>query len=109
MNLKEIVPELPSPLTQSIFATSNRAIFIEQYRRMGYSLPEDTEFIKVFYGRPYFNMNILSKITSDFGSDPELLKRALGGFQSDLIDGIEAKPSLFKRIKMLPAFIKTLL
>lgn len=41
MNLKEIVPELPSPLTQSIFEISNRAIFIEQYRRMGYSLPEE--------------------------------------------------------------------
>jgi pyruvate,water dikinase len=109
MNLKEVTPELPYPLTQSTFAHSNRVVFIEQYKKMGYSLPEDTEIIKVFYGRLYFNTNILLKITSDFGSEPELLKMTLGGFQPDLIEGIDYKPSLFRRINMLPAYLKTML
>ncbi len=109
MNLKEIVPELPSTLALSILVNSNRLMFIEQYKRMGYSLPENTEIIKVFYGRPYFNMNILLKTVSDFGSDPELLKKSLGGFQPDLLEGIESKSSILGRMKMLPAYIKTML
>lgn len=109
MNLKEILPELPYPLTLSIFQGANRTVFIEQYRRMGYKLAENTELIKVFNGRLYFNMNILLQISSDFGGDPELLKRALGGFQPELIEGIEFRPSLFKRIKMLPASIRTMI
>ncbi len=109
MNLKEILPELPCPLTLSIFTRANRTLFIEQFKKMGYSLPEDTEYIKALYGRLYFNMNIWYKTYSDFGADPELSQKAFGGFQSDSMNGLEAKPSFFTRMKMMPAYIKTML
>jgi len=108
MNLKEVLPELPCPLTLSIFARANRTLFIEQFKKMGYSLPEDAEYIKAFYGRLYFNMNIWHKTYSDFGADPEFSQRAFGGFQSELMKGLD-KPSVFTRIKMVPAYIKTML
>lgn len=107
MNLKEVLPELPCPLTLSIFARANRTLFIEQFKKMGYSLPEDAEYIKAFYGRLYFNMNIWHKTYSDFGADPEFSQRAFGGFQSKLMNGFD-KPSVFTRIKMVPAYIKTM-
>jgi len=108
MNLKEVLPELPCPLTLSIFARANRTLFIEQFKKMGYNLPEDAEYIKAFYGRLYFNMNIWHKTYSDFGADPEFSQRAFGGFQSQLMKGFD-KPSVFTRIKMVPAYIKTML
>ena len=109
MNLKEVLPELPCPLTLSIFARANRILFIEQFKKMGYSLPEDAEYIKAFYGRLYFNMNIWHKTYSDFGADPELSQRAFGGFQNELMKGLGVKPSFITRMKMAPAYLKTML
>lgn len=108
MNLKEMISELPYPITQSSFVISNKTLFLEQYRRMGYTLlPEDTEFTKAFYGRLYFNMNITLKIISDFGSDPDgdSYKMSFGGFQPNLIEN--DKLSFIEKIKMKFAFIKT--
>lgn len=108
MNLKEILPELPCPLMLSNFARANRTLFIEQFKKMGYNLPENAEYIKAFYGRLYFNMNIWHKTYSDFGADPEFSQRAFGGFQSELMKGFD-KPSVFTRMKMVPTYIKTIL
>lgn len=107
-NLKEILPEIPYPLTQSVFEISNKLFFLEQYeKKMGYKLlREDTEFTKVFYGRFYFNMDIMIKMISDFGSDPEMLKMSTGGFQPILIENLD-KLSFIDRIKMMFTFIKT--
>ncbi len=108
MNLKEMISELPYPITQSSFVISNKVLFLEQYKRMGYALlPEDTEFTKTFYGRLYFNTTIGLKIISDFGSDPdgEGYKMSFGGFQPNLIEN--DKLSFIEKIKMKFAFIKT--
>lgn len=109
MNLKEVTPELPYPITQSAFVISNRIFFLEQYKKMGYLLlPEDTEFTKTFFGRLYFNMTISLKIMADFGSDPdgESYKMSFGGFQPNLIEHDKLSP--VERIKMMFASIKTL-
>ncbi len=108
MNLKEVISELPYPLTQSVFEISNKSFFLEQYKKqMAYKLlPEDTEFTKVFYGRLYFNINTQIKMVSDFGSDPEMLKMSFGGFQPVLIENPD-KLSIIDRTKMMFTFIKT--
>lgn len=107
MNLKEVVSELPCPLTQSILISTLKAMFIEEYKKMGYNLPEDIDLVRIFYGRPYFNTNIFLKITSDFGSDTKIIKMMIGGFQPDLIEGL--KLSTYKKIKTLtPIYVKTL-
>lgn len=107
MNMKEILPELSYPLTLSIFLRANKTRFLDQFKKMGYNLPDNAEYIKAFYGRLYFNMNIWYKAYSDFGADPELSQRAFGGFH-DLMKGLETKPSVFTRIKMAPVYIKTM-
>ncbi len=111
MNLKEVTPELLYPLSQSTFVISNKIFFLNQYKRMEYVLlPEDTEFTKTFYGRQYFNMNVIYKTLSDYGLDPnssgEGYKMAIGGFQPILIENL-GKMSFTERIKMIFAFIKT--
>lgn len=108
MNLKEVISELPYPITQSAFEISNKSFFMEQYKnKMGYKLlSENTEFTKVFYGRLYFNMNIMIKMISDFGSDPEMLKMSTGGHQPILIENLD-KLSIIDRTKMASTFIKT--
>ena len=108
MNLKEVMPDLPYPITQSGTTLSNKTFFLEQYRRMGFIfLPEDTEFTRVFYGRLYFNVNFSMKMMSDWGSDTRSIKFTYGGFQPDSIENLE-KLSFFGRIKMIFPFVKTL-
>ncbi|SNQ60060.1 PEP-utilizing enzyme [Candidatus Methanoperedens nitratireducens] len=104
MNLKEVISELPYPLTQSFFMKANKILFVEQYKRMGYVLPEDIELIKAFYGRPYFNVNIMMKMTNDYGTDPEIIKMTMGGFQP--IEKLD-KLSFFGQIKMIFTYIKS--
>jgi phosphohistidine swiveling domain-containing protein len=106
VNLKEVVSELPYPITQSFFIKANKILFVEQYKRMGYVLPEDVEIIKAFYGRPYFNVNIMMKMMNDYGTDTEVLKMTIGGFQPDSIEDID-KLSFFGRIKMMFTYIKS--
>jgi rifampicin phosphotransferase len=109
MNLKEVTPELLYPLTQSAFVINNKSFFLNQYKGMGYFLlPEDTEFTKTFYGRQYFNMNIIFKILSDYNSDPdgEGYKMSFGGCHPSLIKNLD-KLSIIDRIKMVFTFIKT--
>jgi hypothetical protein len=99
MNLKEVVSEHPCPLTQSILIDTLKLMFITEYKKMGYNLPEEMELVRVFYGRPYLNTNILLKIVLDFGSDPKLLKMITGGFQPDFIEDLKLSP--FNKIKTL--------
>ncbi len=106
LNLKEVISELPYPLTQSFFMKANKILFVEQYKRMGYVLPDDIEIIKAFYGRPYFNVNIMMKMANDYGTDPEILKMSMGGFQPDLREDID-KLSFFGQIKMIFTYIKS--
>ncbi|HWQ95996.1 MAG TPA: PEP-utilizing enzyme [Candidatus Methylomirabilis sp.] len=107
MNLKEVLSEMPYPITQSLFEILNKTFFFEQYgNKMGYKLiPKDTEFSKTFYGRLYFNVNITLRIMSDFGSDPELAKMAFGGFQSIELDN-QGKLSIIDKTKMIFTFAK---
>ncbi|HEY9245783.1 MAG TPA: PEP-utilizing enzyme, partial [Candidatus Methanoperedens sp.] len=62
---------------------------------------------KTFYGRVYFNMNLSLKMLSDFGTVAgEDYKMAFGGFHPNVIENLD-KLSLFDRVKMTFAFIKT--
>jgi pyruvate,water dikinase len=51
-------------------------------------------------------MDIMIKMISDFGSDPEMLKMSTGGFQPILIENLD-KLSFMDRTKMMFTFIKT--
>jgi phosphohistidine swiveling domain-containing protein len=108
MNLKEVISELPYPITQSAFEIANKSFFLEQYeKKMWYKLlREDTEFTKVFYGRLYFNMNVMMKMVSDFGLDPEMTKMSYGGFHPTLIENHD-KLSISDRIKIMFSVIKS--
>jgi phosphohistidine swiveling domain-containing protein len=108
MNLKEVISELPYPITQSAFEIANKSFFLEQYdKKMWYKLlREDTEFTKVFYGRLYFNINITMKMVSDFGLDPEMTKMTYGGFHPTFMDNLD-KLSIIDRIKIMFSYIKT--
>ena len=83
MNLKETISELPCPLTQSIAMNGLKTMFIGKYKKMGYTLPEDIDLVRVFYGRLYFNTNILLKIAADFGSDSKIIYIKPDGTQTE--------------------------
>ncbi|CAG1007374.1 MAG: PEP-utilizing enzyme [Candidatus Methanoperedens sp.] len=108
MNLKEVISELPYPITQSAFEIANKSFFLEQYKKkMGYKLlHEDTEFTKVFYGRLYYNMDITMKMVSDFGLDPKMTKMSYGGFHPTMIEN-HVKLSIIDRIKIMFSVIKS--
>jgi phosphohistidine swiveling domain-containing protein len=108
MNLKEIISELPYPITQSVFEIANKSLFLEQYeKKMGYKLlHEDTEFTKIFYGRLYYNITVMTKMVSDYGLDQKMPKMGYGGFHSTMIENPN-KLSIIDRINLLSSTIKS--
>jgi len=78
-NLKEVLPELPSPFTVSWVQEALNDMWRQHYRRIGYRLPRDFRLVKVFAGRPYFNLSLLQQLSLELGSHPLSLIRFLGG------------------------------
>jgi pyruvate,water dikinase len=78
-NLKEILPEVPCPLTISWLTKALNMMWQEHYARIGYRLPSDFKIISIFYGRPYFNITLMQRIAADLGTRPSSLVRYIGG------------------------------
>jgi rifampicin phosphotransferase len=78
-NLKEILPELPSPLALSYLAYSLDLMFRTYHVAEGYVLPPDARLVSVFHGRPYLNLTLMRHMTEAAGGDPSVLTRLYGG------------------------------
>jgi pyruvate,water dikinase len=78
-NLKEIFPELPSPLALSYLSVSLNRMFRSYHGSQGYALPADARLVSVFRGRPYLNLTLMQQMTAARGGDPRLATRLFGG------------------------------
>jgi pyruvate,water dikinase len=78
-NLKEVFPELPSPLALSYVGVAMNRMFHAYHGGQGYSLPADAQLISVFRGRPYLNLTLIHAMTSARGGDPATVARLFGG------------------------------
>src|SRR5438552_7347614 len=82
-NLKEILPEQPSPLALSSVSVFVDRMFRSYHKSQGYQLPDDARYVKVFHGRPYLNLSLMQQMVAARGGDPSMLPRIIGGTEDN--------------------------
>jgi len=78
-NLKEVFPELPSPLTLSYLSIALDRMFTSYHASQGFVVPPGVHFVRVFHGRPYLNLTLMHRMTRARGGDPSVVARLFGG------------------------------
>jgi len=78
-NLKEVFPELPSPLALSYLALWLNRMFRGYHAANGYALPDGAELVAVIHGRPYLNLSLMQGLAIERGGDPAIVGRLFGG------------------------------
>ena len=74
-NLRELLPDLPSPLFASL---SERIDWQENSRRLGMSVLPGDRIVRFIQGRPYFNLSLIARWMGEFGFPMAHFTRALG-------------------------------
>ncbi len=109
-NLKEVFPDLPSPLALSYLTVSLNRMFHSYHAAQGYALPQDMPLVKVLRGRPYLNLSLMHRMTRERGGDPAVVARLLGGGQAPGAPAAPAAiptPSLGNRLRLLREMLTT--
>jgi rifampicin phosphotransferase len=78
-NLKEIFPEVPSPLALSYLKRSLNRMFRTYHAGHGDTLPAGASLVSVIHGRPYLNLSLMEQLTAERGGDPGIVNRLFGG------------------------------
>ncbi len=78
-NLKETMPELPSPLGLSFLERFMNAYIIAPYRRLGCIVPDGLSSVRVMHGRPYLNVTLFYTLTTQLHGNPSFLTEQMGG------------------------------
>jgi pyruvate,water dikinase len=78
-NLKEVFPDLPSPLAASYVEVALNRMFREYHSAQGYAVRADTGLVRVFRGRPYLNLTLMTHMTVVRGGNPSIVARLFGG------------------------------
>ncbi|MCC2640645.1 MAG: putative Phosphoenolpyruvate synthase [Nitrospira sp.] len=78
-NLKETLPELPSPLGLSFLERFMDTYMITPYRHLGCTIPEGLSAVRVLHGRPYLNVTLFYTLIVQLHGDPALLSEQMGG------------------------------
>jgi pyruvate,water dikinase len=83
-NVKEVFPEVPSPLAASYLSVALDGMFRRYHASHGHLLPDDTRFVDVFHGRPYLNLTLMQQMALARGGDPAVVARLFGGPEARL-------------------------
>ena len=101
-NLKEILPEQPSPLALSSVSVFVDRMFRSYHQSQGYQLPEDARYVKIFHGRPYLNLSLMQQMVAARGGDPAMVRRIIGGTEENSQTGkTPADPKVPSRWQLL--------
>ncbi|MEM7116231.1 MAG: PEP/pyruvate-binding domain-containing protein [Chloroflexota bacterium] len=77
-NLKEIMPDPPSPFMTSI-VTESAVGFFDWYRQFDSTLPTNRRMVETFYERPLFNISLLTDMMRHWGLPTTLVTNSIGG------------------------------
>ncbi|MEM7333481.1 MAG: PEP-utilizing enzyme [Chloroflexota bacterium] len=77
-NLKEIMPDPPSRFMTSIVTESSTGFF-DWYRQFDSTLPTNRPMVETFYGRPLFNISLLTDMMRHWGLPTTLVTNSIGG------------------------------
>lgn len=78
-NLKETMPEVPSPLGLSFLESFMEAYILSHYRRLGCRIPEGLSTVRVLHGRPYLNATLFHILVGQLRGDPAFNVEQMGG------------------------------
>lgn len=78
-NLKETMPELPSPLGLSFLERFMDAYIIAPYQRLGCIVPDGLSSVRVMHGRPYLNVTLFYTLITQLHGNPSFLTEQMGG------------------------------
>ncbi|MCC6966293.1 MAG: hypothetical protein IT391_08410 [Nitrospira sp.] len=78
-NLKETMPELPSPLGLSFLERFMDAYIVAPYRRLGCTIPDGLSSVRVMHGRPYLNVTLFYALVTQLHGNPSFLTEQMGG------------------------------
>ncbi|MDJ0756086.1 MAG: PEP/pyruvate-binding domain-containing protein [Ardenticatenaceae bacterium] len=77
-NIREIMPDPPSPLMASIVAEASSELYA-YYRSFDQTLPDGRPMIELFAGRPFFNLSLLIDTMRHWGLPTSLVTNSIGG------------------------------
>ena len=77
-NVKEVLPELPSPLFMHQLETVSGPRMLAAFEVAGYRFPNGSVLFGSAAGRPYLNIGLMRSMMADIGLPPELTDHALG-------------------------------
>ncbi|MEX5217982.1 MAG: PEP-utilizing enzyme [Nitrospira sp.] len=78
-NLKETLPELPSPLGLSFLNQFMENFILRHYRELGCEIPAGLAAVRIVQGRPFINVTLLQSCLAQLGGRPELVTEQMGG------------------------------
>lgn len=78
-NLKETLPDLPSPLALDFLIEYMESAIMRHYREVGCRLPEGVPTIRIVNGRPYINVTLFQIIIVQLRGDPNTVAEQMGG------------------------------
>jgi len=81
-NLKEVFPDVPSPLALSYLSVALNRMFTAYHAAQGYALPPGAQLVAVFRGRPYLNLTLMQQMAVARGGDPGMMARLFGGMET---------------------------
>jgi pyruvate,water dikinase len=82
----EFLPELPSPLTNSILERAENRI-IASFKELDLQVEELGPYIKLILGRPYLNLTLLKRVISQVGLNSSHLLHTIGYTESSGLGG----------------------
>jgi pyruvate,water dikinase len=91
-NLKEVFPELPSPMTASLYERYGAHWLVRQMASRGFAVAHLGPAMRFLRGRPYFNLSLMESVASAVGAGTNTIGDYLGspeerahapGFQVD--------------------------
>ncbi|MCP9455812.1 MAG: PEP-utilizing enzyme [Nitrospira sp.] len=91
-NLKETMPEVPSPFGLSLMERFMEDHIIAPYRKLGCTIPAGMTSTRVLYGRPYLNVTLFHMLQAQVRSDPSLLTEHMGGEPISVAPPVEPMP-----------------
>ncbi len=77
-NIREIMPDPPSPLMTDVVAACAPDLFA-YYRHFDRRLPTSRPIIEIFVGRPLFNITLLTDMMRTWGLPTQLVTNSIGG------------------------------
>ncbi len=79
-NLREILPDVPSPFTVDSFVRTMRHGWNSWYRGLDPTLPEGRDLVVALHGRVWFNLSLLVDHNRHLGVPTKLVTEGVGGW-----------------------------